>query len=78
MTLDLNATLGFNIGDLEHSRDGSRAFARSGSVNWLVSVGPASSATARSTSTTFRARATRYSRPTMLQHGPLLGISARF
>ncbi len=35
MTLNLNGTLGVNIGDLERSRDGSRAFARSGSVNWV-------------------------------------------
>jgi hypothetical protein len=35
LTLNLNATLGVNIGDLERSRDGSRAFARSGSVNWV-------------------------------------------
>jgi hypothetical protein len=35
MTLDLNGTISVNIGDLERSRDGSRAIARSGGVNWV-------------------------------------------
>jgi hypothetical protein len=35
LTLDLSATIGVNVGDLERSRDGSRAFARSGSINWV-------------------------------------------
>jgi hypothetical protein len=35
MTLDLNGTIGVNIGDLERSRDASRAIARSGGVNWV-------------------------------------------
>jgi hypothetical protein len=35
LTLNLNGTLGVNIGDLERSRDGSRAVARSGSVSWV-------------------------------------------
>lgn len=33
--LDLSATVAVNVGDLERSRDGSRAFARSGSINWV-------------------------------------------
>ena len=35
MTLNLNGALGVNVGDLERSRDGSRAYARSGTVNWI-------------------------------------------
>jgi hypothetical protein len=35
MTLNLNGTLGVNIGDLERSRDGARAYARSGGVSWV-------------------------------------------
>jgi hypothetical protein len=35
LTLNLAATIGVNVGGLERSRDGSRAFARSGSINWV-------------------------------------------
>jgi hypothetical protein len=35
LTLDLSATIAVNVGDLERSRDGSRAFARSGGINWV-------------------------------------------
>lgn len=35
MTLNVAGTIGLNIGDLELSRDGSRAYARSGSVSWV-------------------------------------------
>jgi hypothetical protein len=35
LTLNLAATVGANVGGLERSRDGSRAFARSGSINWV-------------------------------------------
>ena len=35
LALNLNGTLGVNVGDLERSRDGSRAVARSGSVSWV-------------------------------------------
>jgi hypothetical protein len=35
LALNLNGTLGANIGGLQLSRDGSRAIARSGSVDWF-------------------------------------------
>lgn len=35
LTLNLAATIGANVGGLERSRDGSRTFARSGSINWV-------------------------------------------
>jgi hypothetical protein len=34
-TLNLAGTIGVNVGDLELSRDGSRAVARSGNINWV-------------------------------------------
>ncbi len=35
MTLNAAGTIGLNVGDLELSRDGTRAYARSGSVSWV-------------------------------------------
>ena len=35
LTLNLAGTVGVNVGDLSLSRDGSRAFDRSGNINWV-------------------------------------------
>jgi hypothetical protein len=38
LTLNLNANAGIFVGDLERSRDGSRAFAPSGNISWVDPV----------------------------------------
>jgi hypothetical protein len=127
LTLNLAGTIGVNIGDLEVSADRSKAFARSGNVQWVDPVlgfrvrhqlapnqklsleadlggfGMGSRISAQAVGTYayefghtgsvgwsavlgYRALYVDYSRGTgndlfrmnILQHGPILGISARF
>jgi hypothetical protein len=127
LTLDLAGTIGVNVADLQVSADRSKAFARSGSVQWVDPVlgfrvqhklaegqdlvleadlggfGMGSRISAQAVSTYayqfgrtgsvawsgalgYRALYVDYSRGTasdlfrmnILQHGPILGVSARF